>query len=172
MHWGTENDGYICSSTWMLQAYKLRSIDFKRRILERVYTNRKELYEREKYWISFIKDSEIKTRYYNLSKNVNDTWLNEDAKLNRREKISIKTKEAMNKPEVKDKYLNALKTRNTRSSDIDVREKRSQSMKNTIAINHPNGRPGNCKNTAWWNNGIKNARRNSCPGTEWVAGRM
>ena len=56
MHWGLEEDGYICSSTWMTQAYKIRSHDFKRRIIERVYTNRKDLYEREKYWLSFIND--------------------------------------------------------------------------------------------------------------------
>jgi hypothetical protein len=172
MHWGLEDDGYICSSTWMMQAYKNRPNDFKRRILDRVYTNRKELYEKEKYWLSFIKDNEIKKRYYNLSKNVRDTWLNEDAKLTRREKISIKTKEAMNKPDVREKYLKGLQNRDCRSSDINVREKRSQSMKNTLKLKHPDGRPGNCGNTTWWNNGIKNVRRNACPGIEWVAGRI
>jgi len=128
MHWGLEEDGYICSSTWMTQAYKIRSHDFKRRIIERVYTNRKDLYEREKYWLSFINDHEIKIRYYNLSKNVNDTWLNEDSKLNRREKISKNTKEAMNRSDVREKYLKGLENRDNRSSDPLVREKRSRSM--------------------------------------------
>ena len=31
--WGYENDGYICSSNWMLKTYKRRPQTFKRRIL-------------------------------------------------------------------------------------------------------------------------------------------
>ena len=46
-HWGTEDDGYICSSPWMSQAYKHRPNDFKRRILQRVCSNRKDLLELE-----------------------------------------------------------------------------------------------------------------------------
>lgn len=136
MHWGTEDDGYICSSTWMMQAFNLRPQDFKRKIIERVYTNRKDLYEREKYWLSFIKDEEIKVKYYNLSKNVNDTWLNEDSKKSRREKISIKTKEAMNKPEVREKYLKGLETRKPTNAPETV-EKRRQSMIKTMAKKFP-----------------------------------
>jgi hypothetical protein len=33
-HWGKENDGYVCSSPWMKQAYKHRPQDFKRKILK------------------------------------------------------------------------------------------------------------------------------------------
>jgi hypothetical protein len=87
MHWGAENDGYVCSSPWMKQAYKHRPADFKRRILQKVYTNRKDLYEAEKYWLSLIKDNELRLRYYNLSKNVHDTWLNEELYLSRKEKL-------------------------------------------------------------------------------------
>jgi hypothetical protein len=129
MHWGTENDGYICSSAWMIQAYKRRPQDFKRRILEKIYTNRKELYEAEVKWLSFIDDKELKIKYYNLSKNVHDSWLNEKNLTSRLEKISIKTKEAMNTPEVREKYLDGLAKRNNKSSDLEVREKRSKSMK-------------------------------------------
>lgn len=128
MHWGIEDDGYVCSSPWMRQAFKHRPYDFKRKILDRIYTNRQELYEREKYWLSLIKEEELKIRYYNLSKNVNDTWLNEDANMTRKQKISARTKEAMQNPEVREKYLEGLKTRDNRSSDIDVREKRRISM--------------------------------------------
>jgi hypothetical protein len=32
-HWGKEDDGYICSSNWMRDAYKKRSQDFLREIL-------------------------------------------------------------------------------------------------------------------------------------------
>ena len=65
-HWGTEEDGYVCSSKWMKQAYRLRPMDFKRRILKRVYSTRKELLETEANFISRIKPEEIKKKYYNL----------------------------------------------------------------------------------------------------------
>lgn len=124
MHWGTDNDGYISSSTWMMQAYKRRPQDFKRRILECVYTNRKDLYEREKYWLSFIEDDELKVRYYNLSKNVNDTWLNETNTKSRKEKMrtnhwskndnhSERIREAISKAH-KDKPLTYIRTDHTR----------------------------------------------------------
>ena len=35
-HWGTETDQYICSSSWMKNAYKRRPQDFKRRVVARV----------------------------------------------------------------------------------------------------------------------------------------
>lgn len=54
-HWGTENDGYICSSSNMKSAYNRRPQDFKRRIISRVYTNRKDLLEEEYKWLSQIK---------------------------------------------------------------------------------------------------------------------
>jgi hypothetical protein len=171
-HWGLEDDGYICSSRWMRASYKNRPNDFKRRILERVYTNRKDLLIKENKFLNTIKEEELGTRYYNLTKHMNGHWTTENNSKSIREKISIKTKEAMNKPDVREKYLKGLQHRDCRSSDINVREKRSQSMKNTLKLKHPDGRPGNCGNTTWWNNGIKNVRRNACPGIEWVAGRI
>ena len=33
-HWGNEYDGYVCSSSWMNQAYRIRPQDFKRRIIK------------------------------------------------------------------------------------------------------------------------------------------
>lgn len=137
MHWGTEEDGYICSSSWMKQAYKHRPNDFKRRILEYVHTNRKDLYEREKYWLSFIKDNELKIKYYNISKNINDTWLSDKNIKSRKEKISLRTKEAMCRPEVREKYIEGMKKRNNRSSDIETKEKRRKTMINTMLKKFP-----------------------------------
>ena len=65
-HWGRINDGYICSSKWMKNAYILRPYDFKRRILE-VTENRDDLYNVEYKWISMIKLEECVKRYYNLN---------------------------------------------------------------------------------------------------------
>ena len=65
-HWGDENDGYVCSSTWMLQAYKKRPQDFKRRVLER-FEDRSKANEIEHRWLQMIKTNELKgKRYYNF----------------------------------------------------------------------------------------------------------
>ena len=35
-HWGTIDDGYVCSSTWMKRSYLRRPGDFKRKIISMV----------------------------------------------------------------------------------------------------------------------------------------
>jgi hypothetical protein len=79
--WGREDDGYICSSTWMKQAHKHRPDDFKRRILSRVYTNRHDLLLEEHRWLSMTKDHELKNRYYNLTNYKNGHWTSNPDKL-------------------------------------------------------------------------------------------
>jgi len=66
-HWGTEDDGYICSSTHMKRAYQRRPQDFKRRILKRIYTDRKTLLDEENQYLSLMKDHELGVKYYNRS---------------------------------------------------------------------------------------------------------
>lgn len=88
-HWGTENDGYICSSTWMNSAYRRRPNDFKRRIIKRVYTSRTELLEQEYYYLALIKNEELGKKYYNIRNIKNGHWsTSEDNKLTVGEKIS------------------------------------------------------------------------------------
>lgn len=65
-HWGDENDRYICSSVWMKRAYNIRSQDFKRRVLIRIYSNPQDLFEEEYKWLSLIKKEELGKKYYNL----------------------------------------------------------------------------------------------------------
>lgn len=67
-HWGSENDGYICSSSWMKQSYKHRPNDFKRRIMKRIFSNRQDLLNEEDRWLDMIKQEEFGKRYYNLQK--------------------------------------------------------------------------------------------------------
>ena len=67
-HWGTEDDGYICSSKRMWQNYNRRPGDFKRRILERV-DNRKDLFLNETCWLWFIEPNELGQKYYNVCRN-------------------------------------------------------------------------------------------------------
>jgi hypothetical protein len=50
----------------MRDAYKRRPNDFKRRILIRIHTNRKDLFENEYQWLQLIKKEELRVRYYNI----------------------------------------------------------------------------------------------------------
>jgi len=92
-HWGKENDGYICSSKWMLKSYQRRPQDFKRRILSRIYTNRLDTFIKEEEWLNLIKEEEIKIRYYNLHLTVGHWTMYPDKVKTVGEKISIKLKE-------------------------------------------------------------------------------
>ncbi len=88
-HWGDEDDGYICSSTWMNNAYKRRPNDFKRRILSRNITCKKDLLTEEYRWLSMIKLGELGIRYYNLLNNQFNHWsYDEQARARIGQKIS------------------------------------------------------------------------------------
>ena len=76
-HWGTEEDGYICSSSWMTRAYNRRPEDFKRRILGRT-NERKQLNEAEHRWLQMINEEELGTRYYNLKNHRFGHWSLDD----------------------------------------------------------------------------------------------
>ena len=129
-HWGYENDGYVCSSSWMKQAYKHRPEDFKRRIIKKVYTNRKELMEEEFRYLSMIKNNEIKIRYYNLNIKSTGHWSSYPNNIKTiSEKISVRTKEAMSRSDVRENYLEGLSTRDNRAWDPKVRAKMSVSNK-------------------------------------------
>jgi hypothetical protein len=64
-HWGTDTDGYICSSNPMRDAYRRRPEDFKRRILKRIYTSNEDLVLEEQRWLDMIDPSECSNKYYN-----------------------------------------------------------------------------------------------------------
>ena len=88
-HWGTEDDRYISSSSWMKQGYKHRPNDFKRRILSRVYTNKQDLLEEEYRWLSKITENELGKRYYNLHNHHFNHWsTDENKKLTVGQKVS------------------------------------------------------------------------------------
>ena len=87
--WGNENDGYVCSSSWMKQGYKRRPDDFKRKILSRIYTNKKDLLEEEYKWLSKIGAEELGKKYYNLHNHYFGHWSSEEqSKLTVGKKIS------------------------------------------------------------------------------------
>lgn len=80
-HWGFENDGYICSSHRMRQAYNRRPETFRRRILTRGLPTRKETLLKEQEWLSLIDNSELLKKYYNMYNWVYvDNWFADDGK--------------------------------------------------------------------------------------------
>jgi len=128
-HWGRENDGYICSSPWMKQAYNHRPQDFKRRIIKTNIQNRTNMFLEEQHYFDMIKPEELRNRYYNLNIKNNNHWsINEQKTKTLKEKISNTAKQNAQDPAYREKYLAGLATRNTRSSEIEVREKRRVSM--------------------------------------------
>jgi hypothetical protein len=72
-HWGSIDDGYICSSNWMRKTYKRRPQDFRRRILK-TNLSRIEMYVEEQRYLDMQKPEEKKTRYYNLYTKNGNLW--------------------------------------------------------------------------------------------------
>jgi len=95
-HWGREDDGYVCSSRWMLAAINRRPNDFKRRVIKRGFIDRAALYAEERRWLSMIKPEEIKqgskSRYYNLNIKGAGHWVAFPDTRSIREKISAANK--------------------------------------------------------------------------------
>ena len=73
-HWGNVDDGYICSSSWMMKAYKKRPQDFKRRILVSNIETRARTFEEEYRFLQRIKSHEVKVKYYNFYTNSKTHW--------------------------------------------------------------------------------------------------
>ena len=130
-HWGNVDDGYICSSSNMKSAYNRRPKDFKRKILSKIYSDKKTLLEEEYKWLSMIKKEELGKRYYNLHNHHFNHWSSsETSKLKTlSERISQKTKEAMYRPDIREKYLAGLAKRDNGASRPEVRAKMSASNK-------------------------------------------
>lgn len=137
-HWGTENDGYICSSRWMRQSYKRRPEDFKRRVVERVYTSRADLLAREGRWLSLIEDAKIGNRYYNLTNHQNGHWTSEEQRrLSIGEKISQSVKAHRDTPEGQASYLAGIEKKRGRKQSPDVIAKRAAGIKEAMAVKFP-----------------------------------
>lgn len=66
-HWGTVDDGYICSSNSMRDAHRRRPEDFKRRIVSYVYSSIQNLILEEQRWLDMIISKEANGKYYNKS---------------------------------------------------------------------------------------------------------
>jgi NUMOD3 motif len=141
-HWGTEDDGYICSSNRMRDAYRRRPNDFKRKIIQK-NISRDVLLNEEHKWLQMISDDELGKKYYNLRKHKWGHWSTDiSSNLSVQEKI----KATLSKPEVKEKIGAAnrgrlkseeeiLKIKKARIKQVfttETREKMSQSSKGIL----------------------------------------
>ena len=127
-HMGEENDGYICSSTWMKIGYKKRCVDFKRKILERNIL-RENLYEREAYWLSMIKKEELGKKYYNLSNVKKGHWnLSEN-----KEDINLRRKKAISDA-IKEKWKDETYVKKQRGISRPMSEDHKKSMKGKVGV--------------------------------------
>jgi len=84
-----------------------------------------------------IKPSEIKVRYYNFHRTARHWVSDEYRAMSIKQRISEGTKKAMASEKVRNNFLKGLETRDCRSSDIEVRAKRSKSMKDAMAKKFP-----------------------------------
>jgi len=108
-HYGTINDGYICSSRRMRDAYRRRPENFKRRIIQK-NIDKEVLLEQEHKWLQLIADNELGIKYYNLSKKHFGHWhIDDQSNKNVREKLSEASKKLHQDPEYQKKYLEGRK---------------------------------------------------------------
>jgi hypothetical protein len=123
-HWGTEDDGYICSSVWMKKAYEIRLQDFSRKILERIYTNKKDTFIAEDKYLREIKPEELGTKYYNLKNYVAAFWTIKQQRLT---KQKLKGKPCSEQTKQKLRVANLGKKQSK-----ETKEKKSKALKGRI----------------------------------------
>ena len=104
-HWGTIDDGYICSSNRMRDAYRRRPNDFKRRIVK-INVSRETLLDEEHKWLGKISDDELGKRYYNLRKH---KWGHWSTDYERNKSVSDKLKGQKRSDEIKKKISESTK---------------------------------------------------------------
>lgn len=120
-HWGHIEDGYICSSNRMRDAYKRRPQDFKRRIIKKIYTSRIELLQEEFKWLSQISEDELNIKYYNNKKHHCGHWSSDEYKKEKVIKKLKKIKSNETKELLRQKAIKQWK-------NIETRKKHSEKM--------------------------------------------
>jgi len=129
-HWGTVDDGYICSSNRMRDAYRRRPQDFKRRIIARDI-NREALLEEEHKWLSKIPDKELGKRYYNIRKHKWGHWSTDE---NTRKTVGQKISASPNRSK---KISAALKGKFVGDKSPLFGVPRTEEWKKKFSENHP-----------------------------------
>jgi hypothetical protein len=125
-HYGSEDDGYICSSRRMMSAYHRRPNDFTRRILVRDIPSREALLEEEYNWLQLIPKTELGKRYYNLSNRHYGHWSTSESKRETmREKLRRISKTMHTNPEYQKKYNDGLATRKNWQTEEHIEKRAS-----------------------------------------------
>jgi hypothetical protein len=190
-HWGTENDGYVCSSIWMRKSHTRRPNDFKRRILKRLTTSRSELLTEEQRWLNMIKPTEKKIRYYNLNLIITNPWHQHlEKRITVGQKISQAKTGKVYGPRgpygpwksISEKFYESRKvaSEKLKGHPSSMKDKIRGPNKNKSKKRIPNRKPRDeelCKKTSEfmlgnynWTNGIETKRSRKCPGDEWIRG--
>jgi len=106
-HWGTVDDGYICSSKTMREAHRRRPNDFKRRIVSET-NNKEELIREEQRWLNMINPTEVGIRYYNKTlKSTTPSTAGYNHSVETRQKISESNKGKVRSDNFKQKLRDA-----------------------------------------------------------------
>lgn len=142
-HWGTEYDGYICSSSWMKQAYQHRPLDFKRRILSR-FNDKKILLDEEFKWFKMIKSEELGKRYYNIHNHKFNHWSQyPDKTKSLSEKISASLTGKIQSEETKKKRSKSLMGHKGYWTDKTMSEETKKKMSESYGAEAYQFKPGN-----------------------------
>lgn len=137
-HWGTEDDGYICSSNWMRRSYRRRPNDFKRRILAKIWSSRSNLLVEEGKWLGLIQGHLLGVKYYNLRNTPSNHWTaDEDKRLTIGQKISTSVKAHRETPEGQANYLAGIEKKRGRKQSSETIAKRAAGIKNAMAVKFP-----------------------------------
>lgn len=133
-HWGTEDDGYICSSTRMMKAFNVRPEDFKRRIVKKGI-QRKDLLTEEYRWLAMIRDDELNDRYYNTQNHHFNHWINNPNTDDIKQKCGEKNKGRKHNLTAEQKVERGRKISESKQ------KKKLEKLQQGLPIRKPNSKP-------------------------------
>lgn len=174
-HKGSIDDGYICSSKYMMKEYTIRPQDFTRQIVaEGKFQDIRKLEEVILKSVNAALNEQFYNKHNNDGKFYN-TSHNEDTK----KKISKSM--SGNKNPFYGKKLSATHKSNVSEAlrgkknpffgkQHDPEKKREISRKASETMK--GHRPKNIPTGLWWNNGLINKRSSMIPGPEWIRGKV
>jgi hypothetical protein len=186
-HWGFEDDGYICSSSWMRKAYRRRFNDFNREILVSNINDRQETFLEEYKFLYLIPNEELGKKYYNLTKCFKGCGIVDEEKFKTsKDKFwwtdginNIRSNESPGKEWFKGRTFDwncrTGRTHSDKSKQImSERKKGKTGQKRTeeVKIKLSEIAKKSQKGIRWWNNGEITVRSKGCPGENWKLGRI
>ena len=157
-HFGYEDDGYICSSNRMRDAYRRKPNDFSREILITNIKSRPETLEKEFEYLQQIPDEELGKKYYNLHNHHFGHWSTDEIKSK-----EIKPKLIGNKGKILGPRSQETKDKISKSNKGKKRKYSKESMESLIKSRKGRIPPNKGKKSdkPAWNKGLKLGPRSS-----------